>query len=206
MILDFEDVWLTYYNDGGLDENGNPLGNCTVGAGHKLHDGPCTAEEENTVITREQAAEYLRMDLATAEQAVKENVSVDLTQNEYDALVSLAFNIGKGAFGSSDVVEQLNKENYALVPHLFGQWGTEHGQPSAGLIRRRDYEAHLFKTGEYLKDYDSYNIAQAEAYILRIPTIHWRVNINYEDWSSLLWKHSVKDFFTKTYRKGRQVK
>jgi lysozyme len=184
-IKQFETLRLDYYPDGGWDKLGNPLGDCTVGWGHWVHGGACTSEE--LTITPEQADAYLMVDLAIAEAVIKQHVGVELAQNEYDALVSLAFNAGGAPFSGSDLVNALNKGDYPLVAHLFGQWTVDQsGQNSLGLIRRRDYEAYLFKTGNYLMDFAAAEVTWS--YRLRIPSIRYRPGMDYDNWADLTWR------------------
>jgi lysozyme len=72
-------------------------------------------------------------------------VGVELTQNEYDALVSLCYNIGSGNFVSSTLVKMLKAdEPKAEVAKQFLRWDKAGGKPLAGLTRRRNAEAELF--------------------------------------------------------------
>jgi lysozyme len=72
-------------------------------------------------------------------------VGVELTQNEYDALVSLCYNIGSGNFVSSTLVKMLKAgEPKSEVAKQFLRWDKAGGKPLAGLTRRRNAEAELF--------------------------------------------------------------
>lgn len=99
-------------------------------------------------ITEQEAEEKLRDDLQVAENAVKQYVSVPLTQGQYDALVSLIFNIGSGNFRSSTLLKKLNKGLYDEVPEQFIRWNKArvNGKLTAlkGLTRRRTAEAAIF--------------------------------------------------------------
>ena len=55
--------------------------------------------------TAEQAKAYFKHDLAKFEKTVNESVTVPLTQNQFDALVSLTYNIGSGAFKNSTLLK-----------------------------------------------------------------------------------------------------
>ena len=67
-----------------------PSNKLTIGYGHTAN------VKENDVITKEQAENYLTQDLKRFENAVNRLVKVSLTQNQFDALVSFAFNLGAG--------------------------------------------------------------------------------------------------------------
>jgi peptidoglycan hydrolase-like protein with peptidoglycan-binding domain len=79
--------------------------------------------------------------------AVRARVSVPLTQNQFDALVSFTFNVGAGAFGGSTLLKRLNAGDYAGGADEFGKWTKSGGKVFAGLVRRRTEEAALFRGG-----------------------------------------------------------
>ena len=143
-IARFEGFRGTLYND--------PAGHCTIGFGHLVHRGRCNGGEPAELragITRRRAAELLRIDAAVAEAAVRDGVRVDLTQQQFDALVSFTFNVGAGAFRRSTLLERLNRGGYGAVPGQLRRWVTASGRTLPGLVARRDAEARLFTTGHY---------------------------------------------------------
>lgn len=91
--------------------------------------------------------------MAIAENVVKENVRVPLTQYQFDALVDFAYNVGKNHFLESDLLARLNRGEYAAVPVELRRWvhAAVHGTlvEMPGLVQRREEEAALFATGEY---------------------------------------------------------
>lgn len=100
---------------------------------------------ESTVWTEEEADEHLRKDLLVAERCVNASVFVDLTQLEFDALVSLVFNIGCGAFRGSTLLRLLNDSRHDDAAQQFGRWNKQAGKELAGLTRRREAEKELFE-------------------------------------------------------------
>lgn len=96
-----------------LDEAGKP----TIGWGHLIRPG-----ESFTRITEAQGEDILRRDLAEAESAVDRLVKVSLTQSQYDALVSLVFNIGAAAFAGSTLLSKLNAGDYDGAYAEFPRW------------------------------------------------------------------------------------
>jgi len=110
----------------------------TIGYGHT---GGVTPGEQ---ITQAQAEQFLKNDLQSAENAVRNSVHVPITQNQFDACVSLAFNIGGSGFAHSDVAARLNAGDYAGAQHAFAEYNHANGQVLAGLTRRRAQEAALF--------------------------------------------------------------
>lgn len=79
-------------------------------------------------------------DVSKFEGALKQCVKVPLSQGEYDAFVSLAYNIGPGAFCGSTLVRLLNQGEYLAACAEISRWNKFHGQPLPGLTRRREAE------------------------------------------------------------------
>jgi len=115
-----------------------PGGKLTIGYGNTIKEG------EYTKITEAQAEALLRSTVSSFERAIKKAVKVPLTQNQYDALFSLAYNIGAGAFSSSSLVKTLNTGDYAGAADQFDKWVKSKGVVLRGLVRRRDEEKALF--------------------------------------------------------------
>lgn len=92
---------MKYYDDGG-----HGRGNCTWGIGTKLHNGPCTAPELARTVTDPDIELAFATRLREAERGVERNVTATLTQEQFDALVSLAYNAGVP--GSHKVFELIN--------------------------------------------------------------------------------------------------
>ena len=101
---------------------------------------------EDTVWTQEEADEAFDRDVARFEECVNDCVNVELTQNQFDALVSLAFNIGCKAFKDSTLVKLLNNNAYGEAAEQFGRWNRQSGKVLNGLTRRRRAERDLFLT------------------------------------------------------------
>lgn len=95
-------------------------------------------------MTKAQSDALLVADLARFEKAVAAAIKVPLTQNQFDALVSLAFNIGAGAFAKSTLVRVLNGGHYDRVAAQLARWNKVDGLPNKGLTARRAREAALF--------------------------------------------------------------
>jgi len=115
----------------------------TIGFGHT---GGVRPGEK---VTKEQALKVLREDAATAGQAVKDLVDVELSQKQFDALVSFCFNLGGGALAESTLLKKLNRGDYKGAQHQFGRWVHAGGQVLPGLVKRRAAEARLFGGGSY---------------------------------------------------------
>ena len=100
------------------------------------------------VITKAQAEERLRKRLREFEGYVNRAVKVKLTQNQFDALVSLVYNIGPTNFISSTLLRKLNASDYAGAADQFLVWnkGRVDGKLVVinGLTNRRHEERELF--------------------------------------------------------------
>jgi lysozyme len=123
------------------------VGVLTIGVGHTSAAGPPKVTKGLT-ITAAQSDEILARDLAGVEASVSSLVKVPLNQNEFDALVSLVFNIGAGGFKGSSVLRNLNVGNRAGAADAMLAWnkGTVKGKKVAlpGLTNRRQEERTQF--------------------------------------------------------------
>lgn len=138
MLVEFEDEKLYVYRD--------PVGLPTFGVGHLV-----TADEKadypvGKKITKAISREFLRKDLERFEDAVQSLVKVKLNQNQFDALVSLAFNIGVSAFKRSSVLRHLNAGKTTLAANAFLAWNKADGRVLQGLVMRRNTERSVFLT------------------------------------------------------------
>ena len=97
-------------------------------------------------ITRDQAVLRLYHDVDDAEATVNNRVTVPLSQSQFDALVSLVFNIGGGAFRKSTLLQKLNAGDYAGASNEFMRWIKAKGRVLGGLVTRRAAERALFSS------------------------------------------------------------
>lgn len=116
----------------------------TIGFGHTGD----TARTEDA-ITREEGLALLYSDLRRAADAVDRLVTVDLTENQRNALISLVFNIGEAAFADSQLLRRVNSNFRTVTASEFLRWRhfrNEAGamEVSRGLQLRREQEAFLF--------------------------------------------------------------
>lgn len=130
-----EGVVLSAYKDS--------VGILTIGVGHTSAAGPPTVYK-GMKITAAQADEILSRDLAIFEKGVSQAVKVPLSQNEFDALVSFAFNVGVGAFQKSTLVKELNKGNRYGAANELLRWNKAGGKVLKGLTNRRKAERDQF--------------------------------------------------------------
>lgn len=125
----------------------------TIGYGHtgKVGNKPVGA---GMTITNEQAEELFRQRLPEFENAVRSSVKVPITQNQYDVLVSLAYNIGPNGLRKSSVIEKLNKgdtigaANELLEYNKVTNPETKRKEFNKGVFNRRVREREMFLGGE----------------------------------------------------------
>jgi len=134
-ITEREGNVLTAYQDS--------VGIWTIGVGHTSAAG-LPKVVKGLKITAAESDEILSRDLKTFEDGVRAAVGVPLIQNEFDALVSLAFNIGVGAFSKSTLVKKLNAGDRAGAADQFLVWNKAGGKTLKGLTTRRQSERKQF--------------------------------------------------------------
>ena len=117
-----------------------PAGKWTVGYGHLIHPG----EDYSEGLDEASAEGLLRKDTASTERAVCHLVKVVLTQGQFDALVSFAYNVGVGAFSTSNLLKSLNLSLFGAAAAEFPRWCHVGGKPMAGLLKRRLAERAMF--------------------------------------------------------------
>ncbi|TNI52945.1 lysozyme [Aeromonas dhakensis] len=131
----FENCKLKAYPDPG-SKNGEPW---TIGWGHT---GP--EVKPGLVWTQAQADAAFLEDLHRFERDVGSLVKVPLTQGQFDALVSFAYNVGLASLNKSTLLSLLNVGDYAGAALQFHRWNKNDGQVMRGLTRRRAAEEGLF--------------------------------------------------------------
>lgn len=115
----------------------------TIGYGHLLKKG----EEKKYLmgIREPEARELLRQDVAEAEKAVNSSVTVSLSRNQYNALVSFVFNVGRGNFEKSTLLKKVNAGDPEGAAKEFLKWNRAGNRVVKGLTNRRKVEAALFE-------------------------------------------------------------
>jgi len=121
-----------------------PTGHLTIGYGHVIR-----LNEDFDRIDQPQAMELLKKDVQDAEKTVNTLIKVPLNENQYAALVSLAFNITYDSFKNSTFRKRLNSGDYDIGKELLKfDKGRVNGKlvPFGGLARRRRTEKLLYET------------------------------------------------------------
>ena len=117
----------------------------TIGYGHT------SGVKETDTITQDEADKLLQEDVEQFEKYVDDNVTVELGQSQFDALVAWTFNLGVGNLRESTMLKKLNNEDYKSVPSEMKRWNKAGGKTLDGLIRRRKAESLLFESKEWHK-------------------------------------------------------
>ena len=157
LIKKFEGCRLTSYQDVGKV--------WTVGWGST---GPHIGQ--GLTISQAQADAWLREDIDKFAVGVADALKVSVNQNQFDALVSFAYNVGLGAFRSSTLLKLLNdKADANVVASEFLKWVNVDGVPYDGLKNRRNAEKGLFLTKVLHPLLSSSIVAQKDTWLKREP-------------------------------------
>jgi lysozyme len=134
-------------------------GKWTIGWGHTRTAAP------GMVITEERAEELLRQDLTGFERGIERLITVPLTDNQFGALVSWAFNVGLGNVETSTLRRRLNAGRYEDVPAQFLVWNkvtnpeTGRKEVSRGVANRRAAEVGLWVRGGHVAGREETQVA-----------------------------------------------
>lgn len=116
-----------------------PAGVLTIGYG-----STGSHVKRNMKITEQEAEKLLQKDLERFEIGVLKSVKVNLTQNQFDSLVSFSYNCGLGNLQSSTLLKLLNLGDKQSAAKEFVKWCKANGKVLDGLLKRRLEEQKLF--------------------------------------------------------------
>lgn len=136
LLARFEGLRLKAYQDS--------VGVWTIGFGHTSMAGP-PAVRKGLEITKQEAMDLLARDIVKYEAGVMRVLKRAPSQGQFDAMVSLCYNIGEGGFAKSSVVKHFNAGNFEAAARAFGAWNKAGGRVLPGLTTRRAMEAALFR-------------------------------------------------------------
>ena len=97
-----------------------------------------------TFVTDKEINTLLQKDVLDACKAVEDLITVKLNDNQFAALVSFTFNLGRGALQKSTLRKKLNQCKYGEIPAELNKWVYAGGKILDGLVRRRKLEGELF--------------------------------------------------------------
>lgn len=130
LIREFEGFRAEAYRD--------PVGIWTIGYGFTK------GVRQGDTMTREQADQRLRVELADYEAGVLRATGGNLTQAQFDALVSFAWNVGVNGMAGSSVIKAHVRGDHQAAARAFALWNKAGGKVWPGLTRRRAAEAALY--------------------------------------------------------------
>jgi lysozyme len=119
----------------------------TIGYEHRL-----TKDEKYTNVCQSEAEEILMNDLLKFEKIVLKYINVNLSDNQFDALVSFTFNLGPAALQRSTLRQKINNMDYEDAKEEFLKWTYAGGRRLSGLLKRRWAESLLFSNNIYRCD------------------------------------------------------
>lgn len=148
MILDQQGIDFLVKEEGGYilhpykDSKGIPT--ISVGCTYYENGSPVTMSDPNITVLR---AQQLFQHVVTGfEQRVTSLVKSKINQNQFNALVSIAYNIGLNGFAGSTLLKQVNQDpNSNLITTDFELWRRAGSDPTA-LLDRREREAKLYNS------------------------------------------------------------
>lgn len=123
-----------------------PANKATIGYGSTYYPDGTKVTMKDRPITEQKATEILEF-IANKDfgSNINKVIKVPLNQNQFDALVSFAYNIGNTNFNWSTLLKKLNKGDYDGASNEFGRWNQSNGKILKGLVLRRQKEKELFK-------------------------------------------------------------
>jgi lysozyme len=132
MVKKFEGCELHAYQD--------IVGVWTIGYGHTA------GVKSGQVITQAQADKMFADEITQFASKVASLIKVPVNQNQFDALVSFAYNLGVQALADSSLLKYVNAKNFTAAADEFPKWCHARGKLNQGLLTRRQIEEKLFLT------------------------------------------------------------
>lgn len=124
-----------------LDQVGIP----TIGIGSTMYEGGIRVTMKDPPITLDRAKKLFSNTLLKYEATVNNTIKSKINQNQFDALVSLCYNIGQGGFSSSTVAKRVNANpNDPTISEAFKMWNKAGSKINSTLVGRRMREANLY--------------------------------------------------------------
>ena len=124
----------------------DPVGVWTIGYGTTAMAGVGIIPHPGLTITEAEAETYLQLGLEKFARAIRPNIRQPANDNQFGAMLSLAYNIGPTAFNRSTLLRKFNAGDVTGAAEEFKRWNMAGGQVLRGLTRRRADEKALFLT------------------------------------------------------------
>lgn len=123
-------------------------GQVLIGYGHAVADETDAEANDDLTINEREAKKLLRNDVAVCEDAVRRVLKVNVTHNQFSAMVAFCYNVGQATFANSSIVRHLNKGDGARAADAFLLYNKAaieaEKRPVAVLTERRIKERYLF--------------------------------------------------------------
>lgn len=116
----------------------------TIGYGSTRYEDGRYVTAKDPHIDEAKAIAIMKVTLKEYENAVNRYVKVKINQNQFDALVSFAYNLGNKALLNSTLLKRINEGNFLAANNEFRKWVFANGIKLQGLVRRREAERILF--------------------------------------------------------------
>lgn len=153
LLKSIEELATTPYDDQTGKGIATWVEGATIGYGHLIAKSEWLKYKDG--LTEAQALSLFKADISPYVNAVNSKVKVSVTQNEFDAMVILAFNIGKAGFSSSSVLRMVNDPlattSYSTLESAWKAWNKSQARINRGLINRRKAEWNIYNKGVYAK-------------------------------------------------------
>ena len=118
----------------------------TIGIGSTYYEDGTKVRMADKPITTERAIQLAKNVVKSFEAKVNKVILLPMTQNQFDSMVLLCYNIGESGFARSSVVRHFNKGNLQKAADSFLLWNKAGGRVLRGLTNRRKKERELFLT------------------------------------------------------------
>ena len=118
----------------------------TIGIGSTYYEDGTKVKMTDKAITKERAIQLAKNVVKSFEARVNKSILLPMTQNQFDAMALLCYNIGESSFARSSVVRNFNAGNLQKAADSFLLWNKAGGKVSKGLTNRRQKERDLFLT------------------------------------------------------------
>jgi len=121
-----------------------PAGVPTIGYGSTFYSNGKKVTLKDKPITEQDATNLLTTVVTNFSSGVSKLLKIQVTQNQFDALVDFAYNVGIGNLKSSTLLKKVNAKNFSGAALEFIKWNKADGKVLPGLTKRRTAEKDLF--------------------------------------------------------------
>jgi lysozyme len=116
----------------------------SIGYGNTYYEDGTKVTMDDKPITAERAEKLLKLIVDKFAIGVEKVLKVPLEQNQFDAVVSFAYNVGLGNLKSSTLLKKINDGKFLEASKEFGRWNKADGKILDGLTKRREAERQMF--------------------------------------------------------------